>query len=229
MPDLGRDGHRERMRKSYLSGGMENAPEHNLLELFLSIIIPRKDVKPLAYDLINRFGSLENVLKASPHELMTVKGIGESTAIEISLINKMVSTVNYNKNKNIKKFTKLEDTFEFCQNLFTNEKREKVYIATLKSNLTVIDTYKVGQGSAISSSVDMKGILTYAMKDNAVYVLVTHNHPDGSAHPSGEDASFTIRLKEMLETIDVLLLDHVIVGADEVISLKHSSDYKLRL
>lgn len=73
-PNLSRNGHRQRMRRTYLLGGMENAPDHNLLELFLSIIIPQKDVKQLAYDLINRFGSLEGVLNADANQLMNVSG-----------------------------------------------------------------------------------------------------------------------------------------------------------
>ena len=74
------------MREVYLAGGMQNAPDHNLLELFLSIIIPQKDVKELAYALINRFGSLEGVLNADANQLMTVNGIGQSAAVGIKMV-----------------------------------------------------------------------------------------------------------------------------------------------
>ena len=73
LADLSREGHRQRLREQYLSGGMDNAPDHHLLELFLSIVIPRRDVKELSYDLINQFGSLEGVLNAEPQDLMNVK------------------------------------------------------------------------------------------------------------------------------------------------------------
>ena len=227
MSQVGREGHRGRMRDAYLRGNMDNAPEHNLLELFLSIIIPRKDVKQLSYDLINRFGSLEGVLKASPYELMTVNGVGERTAIALSLVNSFNTKINVGKNKNIPRFKSIEECFEFCKNLLDNEKKETVYVVTLNNMFTVINCYKVGEGDVNSSNVDIKSIITYSIKDNASSVLITHNHPGGTAHPSGEDANFTVRLKDMLETINVRLFDHIIVGENDVISLKRSHEYLL--
>ena len=73
MDKLERRGHRQRMRDAYLRGGADSMADHNMLELFLSLVIPQKDVKPLAYDLINTFGSLERVVSASPQRLMEVK------------------------------------------------------------------------------------------------------------------------------------------------------------
>ncbi len=228
MQQLGREGHRERMRKAYLHGDMKNAPEHNLLELFLSLVIVRKDVKQLSYDLINTFGSLEGVLNATPYELMTVNGVGESTAVAISLVNQFARKIAVDKNKSITRLKSLDDCFEYCRNLFFNERNEKVYIITLTANNAIIDYYLVGEGSVNSSSVDMKSIITYVIKDNPSSVLITHNHPGGSAHPSGEDASFTVRLNETLKSMNVNLFDHIIVAEDDEISLKHSKEYLLR-
>lgn len=100
-PKLSRNGHRQRMREVYLAGGMQNAPDHNLLELFLSIIIPQKDVKELAYALINRFGSLEGVLNADANQLMTVNGIGQSAAVGIKMVVELNKRVANNRNKNV--------------------------------------------------------------------------------------------------------------------------------
>lgn len=229
MEQIGRDGHRSRMRDAYLRGNMKNAPEHNLLELFLSIIIPRKDVKQLSYDLINRFGSIEAVINASPYELMSVNGVGESTAIALSLVNTFNTKISVERNKKITKFKSYDDYVQYCYNILHNEKIEKVYIVTLTNSLNVINNYCVGEGNITSASVNIKNIITCAIKDNAVYVLITHNHPGGSAHPSGEDANFTVRIKDMLETINVKLLDHIIVGEDDIISLRKSRDYTLNL
>ena len=108
MPELEREGHRSRMRNTYINGGMENAPDHNVLELFLSVIIPRKDVKELSYSLINTFGSLEGVLNADVRDLMQVKGIGESTAVAISLIKDLYKRASLNRNCRIKSFNKID-------------------------------------------------------------------------------------------------------------------------
>ncbi len=84
--EISRDGHRARMRAAYLQGGGDAMPDHQLLELLLSISIPRKDVKPIAYALINRFGSLEQVFAAGAADLQQVPGVGEQTAVQILLL-----------------------------------------------------------------------------------------------------------------------------------------------
>lgn len=84
--EISRDGHRARMRAAYLQGGGDAMPDHQLLELLLSISIPRKDVKPIAYALINRFGSLEQVFAAGAADLQQVPGVGEQTAVQILLV-----------------------------------------------------------------------------------------------------------------------------------------------
>ncbi len=76
--EISRDGHRARMRAAYLQGGGDAMPDHQLLELLLSISIPRKDVKPIAYALINRFGSLEQVFAAGAADLQQVPGVGRT-------------------------------------------------------------------------------------------------------------------------------------------------------
>lgn len=73
------------MRKSYIDGGFDGMPDTNLLELYLSFIIPRRDVKPIAYELLNTFNSIDNVFSASIDELMQVDGIGKNTAIAMQM------------------------------------------------------------------------------------------------------------------------------------------------
>jgi DNA repair protein RadC len=227
LAEIGRDGHRSRMRQAYLSGNMDNAPDHNLLELYLSIIIPRKDVKQLSYDLINHFGSLEAVFEATPQSLMAINGVGESTAVAISLVHEINKKIRVNKNNNIEKIKSLDELFLYCKNLLINETNEVVYIVTLNNSFSVINKYKVGSGTVNSTNVDTKMIISNSIKDNASYVLMTHNHPNGSAHPSGEDINFTVRIKDILETFGIRFFDHIIVGENDLISLRRSKDYNI--
>lgn len=214
MPNISRDGHRERLRKSYINGDMDNAPDHNLLELFLTGIIPRKDVKPLAYDLLNYFGSLEKVIDASPHELMEVNGIGEATAIQISLIKKIYSRVIKNRNKDIKILASNSIAIKFCKNLLQEEMVEKAYLICLDGNYRLLGVYYLGSGNRHNVQFNSKEILKHPMRDNASFVYLTHNHPNQRCEPSCADIDTTSRLKMLLAEIKIVLIDHIVVGSD---------------
>lgn len=229
MPELEREGHRARMRNTYINGGMDNVPDHNLLELFLSVIIPRKDVKELSYALINTFGSLEGVLNADVRDLMQIKGIGESTAVAISLIKDLYKRASLNRNSRITSFNKIEDCFEYCRNLFAANVVENAYLITLDNHNNIINCHSVGTGSANQTEVDDKKLVATAIRDNAVSVVITHNHPNTAATPSAQDLSYSIKLSQMLEFVGIKLLDHIIVGCDSSISLKYSKTYNIKL
>ncbi len=229
MPELEREGHRARMRNTYINGGMDNAPDHNLLELFLSVIIPRKDVKELSYALMNTFGSLEGVLNADVRDLMQIKGIGESTAVAISLIKNLYKRASLNRNSRITSFNKMEACFEYCRNLFVADVVENAYLITLDNHNNIINCHSVGAGSANQTEVDDKKLVATAIRDNAVSVVITHNHPNTTATPSAQDLNYSIKLSQMLEFVGIKLLDHIIVGSDSCISLKHSKIYNINL
>lgn len=91
MQEYSRNGHRQRLRKQYLANGLKGISDCNVLELYLSLVILRKDVKPLSYELMNRYKTLENVFSADKEELMTFKGIGEHTADAIGMFNAMLN------------------------------------------------------------------------------------------------------------------------------------------
>ncbi|MCH5321260.1 MAG: RadC family protein [Eubacterium sp.] len=226
MADLGREGHRQRLRDSYLSGGMENAPDHNLLELFLSIVIPRRDVKPLTYDLINKFGSLEGVINASPQDLMTVNGVGESTAVAITLVKKLNDKVVKNRNLNTTKIIGLVGASEYCINELSNEVVEVLIQFTLRNDGSIINKYVISKGCVNGTNTDSRMIINNALRDNAAYVLLAHNHPNGSTSPSGEDVDFTFRMFRMLRDMKISLIDHLIVAGNSCEPIIHNKMFE---
>lgn len=122
----GRSGHRQRMRESYLASGTEHMADHQILELYLSLVIPRHDVKETAYNLMNTFGSLEGVFNAEVADLKEVKGIGENTAILISLFKEICSRVDANKTKSIRSLDSTEIAEKYVTSVL-NRFREKNY------------------------------------------------------------------------------------------------------
>lgn len=215
MGDISRYGHRQRMRDLYLSGGMENAPDHNLLELFLSLVIPQKDVKPLAYDLMNRFGTLENIINADPYELMNVKGVGESTAVAISLIKNINKRISINKNNNVVMINSSKKAAEYCRNILAEETIEKFLVVTLTNSGAVINHHIVFEGNVQSLKFDLRKLMEVVLRDNAAGVIIAHNHPNGSAEPSVADNAITSEIVGNLRKVGINVIDHIIVGSEE--------------
>ena len=87
------DGHRQRMRERFLKTGLDHFDKHEVLEILLYYCIPRSNTNELAHKLIDRFKTIGRVLQASPEELMSVEGVGENTALYLSLLNQAVRYV----------------------------------------------------------------------------------------------------------------------------------------
>jgi DNA repair protein RadC len=204
---------------------MENISDHNLLELFISIIIPRCDVKQLSYDLINTFGSLENVINASPTALMQVKGVGESTAVEISLIKKIYDRTVKGRNRGVKQIKTLQDAQNYCINELCNESEEKVIQINLDNSGGIINKHDVGKGSVNCTNVDTGTVVGNALIDRASNVIIAHNHPHGSTNPSANDINFTINLNLILRKMNISLVEHFIVADNDCSFIINHPDY----
>lgn len=225
LAELSREGHRKRAKESYINGSASSLSDHNLLELVLFYAIPRKDVKPIAYALMNRFGSLERVFTASLDELCKVDGIGKNAAVLIKLFRDINERISLNRNDSIKKIDHYCIAKEYCQNLLFGAVVEKVAVVTLRSDLSIIGTHIVSEGSVNVSNVEPRKIVSCAISDNASSVLLSHNHPDASYIPSKSDLVFTESIYKTLRSLSIKLVDHIIVSPYGSLSLYNDSRY----
>lgn len=161
--EISRDGHRARMRAAYLQGGGDAMPDHQLLELLLSISIPRKDVKPIAYALINRFGSLEQVFAAGAADLQQVPGVGEQTAVQILLVRDLNRRIRQNQNKPVKHLTDAAQSCAYFANLLRDKTTEQVYLVTLDGSAKILQTHAVGSGSVNLAAVDQRTLMEHIL------------------------------------------------------------------
>ena len=212
----GREGHRERMRKSYICNEMENMPDHNLLELFISGVIPRKDVKQISYDLFNTFGTLENIVNAPVEDLISVNGIGEAVAVQISLIKTLNKRIMRNKNKNVKSIKSVSDAAEFCKNKLAGETIEKVLLVIMDDSGIILGDYILGIGTVNESAFNARDAVRIAVNKNATNAIISHNHPKSNSNPSAADVDMTISLRKTFRDVGITLLEHIIVGNDGV-------------
>lgn len=204
------------MRASFIKNEMENLPDHNLLELFISGVIKRKDVKQISYDLLNEFGSLENVVNASVDELMKVNGVGEVLAVELSLVSTLNKRIERNKNDRVKNISTVEQAVEYCKNSLSCETVEKVLMITLDDKGKLLGSHIISKGTVNESYISKRDAVKLALKDNATNVIISHNHPNSNSSPSAADIDMTISFKKLFRDVGIHLLDHVIVGENDV-------------
>ncbi len=226
MNEISRKGHRQRVKESYLNNFLNGMPDHNILELILFYAIPQKDVKPIAYALINRFGSLENVLKADIKDLTQVDGIGEHAAILLSLFNNVSLRVNQNIAK--EKLETYEKMEEYAARMISEYKNEVFLIVSFDNNRNVTNAEIIEGGTVNAVTISKKHVAEVAIRNNASAILISHNHPGGSPKPSAKDINMTRELGIFLRQIGVKLCDHVIVGeGGKTQSLRGDLEYSI--
>jgi DNA repair protein RadC len=216
------EGHRQHMKERFLREGLDNFTEVQVLELLLFYVIPRKDTNPIAHRLIDRFGSLSQVLEAPVEELEKVDGIGPNAAMLLSLITAVARVYMVNRTEKQKILNSIEECGRYLKSFFIGRRVEMVYLLCLDAKCKVLSCREVGEGSVNSANVPIRRIVELALSQNASSVVLAHNHPSGVAIPSAEDVSTTRRVAAALSTVDIPLVDHIIVADDDFVSLVQS-------
>ena len=214
--------HRQRVRERYLKEGLDGFSEVQVLELLLFYVIPRQDTNPIAHRLIDRFGSLHQVLEAPVEELEKVEGIGPNAALLLSLITAVARVYAVNRTEKQKILRTIEDCGEYLKSFFIGRRSEMVYLLCLDAKCKVLGCREIGEGSVNSANVPIRRIVETALGLNATSVVLAHNHPSGIALPSGEDVLTTHRVAAALSTVDIVLVDHIIVADDDYVSMVQS-------
>ncbi len=213
------DGHRQRMKERFFYEGLDHFSQFEALEVLLYYAIPRKDTNPIAHALIDRFGSLEQVLDAPLEELEKVPGISRNVATLIKLVTEMGRLYLVKRTENIKVLKTIRECGEYLKPYFFGRVNETVYLLCLDAKCKVLACREVGEGSVNSANVPIRRIVEIALAVNATSVILAHNHPSGVALPSKEDIATTRRVAAALSTVDVQLVDHIIVADDDFVSL----------
>lgn len=217
--------HRNRVRKEFLANGFDiDTPPHKILEMLLFYAIPRKDTNELAHILIKEFGSLSGVLDATPAQLMKIKGMGESSVALIKLISPILRVYLAEKKK-IKKFNNFDELGEFVHARHFAYNKEVFCITSLNAAGNIIAFDKICEGDIAVVGVPLRDVLETVISRKASAVIISHNHPTGSAVPSPKDLEATKMVAKALSSIGVKLLDHIIAVPDDYVSLAQSKQF----
>ena len=216
-------GHRERLRKKLLECG-DNVDsvfaDYELLELLLTIAIPRRDVKPLAKKLIAKFGSFASVINATPNELSSVSGIGETTVATIKIVRASINATLKTSLTEHSVISNWKELINYCQANIGCKQTEEFHVLYLNTKCQLIKDEAHSSGTVNSSSVYPREILKHVLEIGATSIILVHNHPTGDITPSSADINITQKIRDALKTIDVPLYDHIIVGKGNFFSFK---------
>lgn len=215
-------GHRQRMKDRFRAEGLDNFSDVQVLELLLFYAIPQRDTNPLAHALIDHFGSLSQVMHASAEELEKVSGIKSNAATLIKLVTETVRYTGVDEMMHMKILSTIDECGEYLKSFLFHRRNETVFLLCLDAKCKVLCCKEIGEGSINSANVPIRRIVETALGANASSVVLAHNHPSGIAVPSAEDIQTTMRLARALSTVDIALVDHIIVADDDYVSLVQS-------
>ena len=220
------DGHRQRMKERFLKEGLDNFSEVQVLEFLLFYYIPQGDTNPLAHRLLNQFGTLSQVFEAPISELRKVDGIGPHTATMLNLITSLSRYYMVNRCANNTILNSTEKCGQFLIPYFYGRRNETVFLLCLDAKCKMLCCKEIGEGSVNSAGVPVRRIVETALAANATSVVLAHNHPSGLALPSSDDVQTTHRVAAALDTVDIVLADHIIVAEEDFVSLAQSGFHR---
>ena len=219
------EGHRQRMKARFRAEGLSNFDERHMLELLLFYGIPRADTAPIAQNLLDHFGSVTQVLEADAEELEKVPGVGENVSTLLTLTTAVGRYYLVHRMENQKILNTTDKCGEYLLPYFFGLRNETVFLLCLDAKCKVLCCKQLGEGSVNSTSVSTRKIVECALAANASSVVLAHNHPSGLAIPSEEDVYTTLQAAKALDSVEILLADHIVVADDDFVSLAQSGYY----
>jgi DNA repair protein RadC len=207
-------GHRERLRTRFEEAGAETLPDYELLELLLFRSIPRRDVKPLAKELIRHFGSFAEVLGAPAARLTEIDGVSETVALDLKIVEAALKRMAKGAVAKRPVLSSWSSVLDYCRMAMAFAEREQFRILFLdKKNMLIADEVQQ-TGTVDHTPVYPREVMRRALELSASAIILVHNHPSGDPTPSGADMRMTRELVDIAKPLGVAIHDHIIVGRD---------------
>ncbi|QFU07097.1 hypothetical protein PARPLA_00090 [Rhodobacteraceae bacterium THAF1] len=204
--------HRSRLRARFAEGGADAMPDYELLELLLFRIVPRRDVKPLARALIDRFADVGGVLAASADNLAKTPGIGPAVASELKVTEAVVRRCLRTRALNRPIVSSWQALIDYCHATMSRETTERFRILFLDTKNTLIADEEQARGTVDHVPVYPREVVKRALELDAKALILVHNHPSGDPTPSDADISMTWQIAEACTVLGLTLHDHIIIG-----------------
>ncbi|MBX6327583.1 MAG: DNA repair protein RadC [Pseudolabrys sp.] len=213
-------GHRERLRARFREAGSEALSDYELLELVLFRAIPQRDVKPLAKELVRRFGSFAEVVAAPTSRLAEIKGIGEAVITELKIVHAAASRLARGQVQKRRVLSSWSSVLDYCRTAQAFAEREQFRVLFLDKRNQLIADELQQTGTVDHTPVYPREVVKRALELSATALILVHNHPSGDPMPSHADIEMTRTIIEVARPLGIAVHDHIIVGKQGHASLK---------
>lgn len=214
-------GHRSRLKKRFLDNGSKALADYELLELLLFLGIPRKDVKPLAKDLLKRFGSMGGVIAADINSLRETPHMTESAVVAIKTVQAVSNTVMQEEIIRKPILNSWSRLLDYCTSTMAYEKKENFRILFLNKKNEVIADEIQQTGTVDHTPAYPREIIKRALELGATAIILVHNHPSGDSEPSQADIDVTRQVIEAARPLNIVIHDHLIISRGGSTSLRN--------
>lgn len=218
------NGHRSRLRARFERSGFTGFNDYEIIELILTLCIPRKDVKQPAKALLEKFGSIGEIFDASPADLETVDGIGKIAPIAIKIIKEAASVYLLHSVKGQIILNNSEKLEAFWQSRLINLRHEVFEVAYLDNSYRLLKNgiERIEEGTTSHTVVYPRKVIGSALKNGAAAIVLAHNHPGGTTQPSTDDFKLTKALINAANTLNIEVIDHIIIADKEIFSFRRN-------
>lgn len=213
MNDRGKSyvGHRGRLKEKYRSAGIDGWHDYEVLELILTYALPRKDTKPLSRALLHHFKTINAVLETDTARLCEIPGISEHSALLLRLFRDVARRTLRAELEGRDLLSSPQAVADYLRSALGNSAVEEFHALYLDAANRLIKTERLQTGTVNRAAVYPRIVAERALRCHAVSCIIAHNHPAGTCTPSPEDRTVTEAVKRALETVEIGLLDHVLV------------------
>lgn len=217
-------GHRQRLRARFLKSGLDGFADYEVVELLLTLAIPRSDVKQPAKALIARFGNLQGILDAPIEELRAVTGIGSVTPVALQIIKAAATLYLQQSGEGLDSLADPARLSAFWRMRLGALQFEVFEVAYLDSGYRLLrdGVDRLEEGTIDRATVYPRRVIEAALKRGAAAVVLAHNHPNANLTPSEHDKVLTRAIVLAAETVHLKVVDHLIVSAQDTFSFRKS-------
>ncbi len=215
-------GHRQRLRDRFRKGGAGAMPDYELMELVLFRALPRRDTKPIAKALLERFGSFAEAVSAEPELLMEVRGLGKSSVTEIKLIHAAALRLMQGQVMDRPVLSSWSTLLDYCRASMGYAKKERFRILFLdKKNRLIADEVQQ-EGTVDHTPVYPREVIKRALELSSTAIILVHNHPSGDPTPSQADIDMTKKIVKAANSLHIAVHDHIVIGRNSEVSFRSS-------
>ena len=219
-PPPGYLGHRARMREKIARAGPEALLDHEMLEMLLFLALPRRDTKPIARALLDRFGDFAATIAAPMAELQAVEGMGEAAAAALKLVQGAAGRLSVTQARKADLLNNWERLTAHLNVVMAREPIEQFRVLFLDAKNRLIADEVQTRGTVNHTPVYPREVVKRALELHATALILAHNHPSGDPTPSRADIEMTAEVKQAATALGIVLHDHVIVGQGSCMSFR---------